>query len=390
LKSKLFGLASVGLKSVLDKTNEWVQANGELIASGVEGFITGLVADVNSLVDHIDEGVAIVRNFKDGVVDAFEDSAVVKTFGVALKALFGGDSNSGPRIQAYLLGHELANVGIALVAFSTGVKVARGAVFLFEIGIKAVRLITIAWEATVAFVKGTIALYSAVTEIGAANTVAFGAAMTESEIAAGALALEEEGLAVATGEVAVAAEGAEVGLAGMGVAAGVALAPIAAVAAALAAVALAGYEAAQFMNENGGLEGAKGFLGLSDNSNNWGFQGVDDVMNDQARKEAAQREAGKVKFSDTTQGAPMAQAYDQLSNRIGGVAPVSGGYAAQFMAPPGGAPPIAPPASPLANITPDQLKQSVEITIKTDGAATAEVSKRPSGAKVNVRPSGSL
>lgn len=393
LETKIFGLGSVGLKSVIDKVNAWVAANGDLISSGVEGFVTGLVADVNSLVDRIDTGVAILDNFKDGVVAAFEDSRMVKAFGVALNAIFGGDDSSGPRIKAYLLGQEIANLGLTLFALAGTVKVARAAVWAFEVGVKAVRLVTIAWNTAVAFVKGTISLFSAATEIGTANTVALGAAMTEADMAAGALAIEEAGLGVALEGVGVASVEAEAGIAAVGATAGAAAIPILAIAAAIGAVIAAAYNLKKFADENGGLAGiagaAKGLVGIG--TKDWGltgaFQGVDAAMNAQAKARAAENGSGTSEQAAAPGAPPPPADPAEIDAWVKS-------YLAQRVASPGvTTPPVVTPGvvTPAApQITPEMLKQGIEITVKADSGTTAEVTKRPTGAKVKTTPSGSL
>src|SRR6185503_15773354 len=102
-------------------------------------------------------------------------------------------------------------------------------------------------------------------------------------------------------------------------------------AAAIGAIALAYDQASKFGNENGGWEGFKGFLGAGADPTKFGFEGIDAAMNEQARKEAAQRETTKFKPPETVQSAVAAAAYDRLGAPL--AAPqlgAPGGYAAAF------------------------------------------------------------
>jgi len=401
LETKLFDLNGGGLKGAIDKTNAWVSANQDLIISGAAEYADKLVHGVEFLVDNIDTGISLLGNFKDGLVDAFEDSTSVKVFGAVLSTVFGGSDKNGPRMQAYELGKNVGDAVDKFILFTGVVKTAQFAVWGFANMAKIAKVAMWTWEAGVAAVKwATIALGAAEVET-AGLTVGFGAAMTEASLGAGELALGEEGVAAGLVEIEAASVGAESGIAGVGAAAGTALVPIAAAAAALAGIAAAAYEAKQFANENGGLEGVKGFLGIGNRRG--GFEGVDDAMNEQARKEAAQRDAATVKPWETVQGAAAAAAYDKF-----GAGPAASGYGpgsvpAGFGIPmpaPATAPQVVPGGSQsdaqaktnqqlndtLRQIVP-QLSGALKgtLTIRLPKGATGDVAGAPG---VNVQPSG--
>lgn len=60
--------------------------------------------------------------------------------------------------------------------------------------------------------------------------------------------------------------------------------------AAAAAVAAAVDQGSKFLDENGGWEGFKGFIGAGSDSTKFGFEGIDAAMNEKAKAEAAARE----------------------------------------------------------------------------------------------------
>lgn len=403
LKISLFDMQSGPLRGVVQGMTEWLDANSGVIASGINDFI--------------DESIPILQNFGEGVKDAFVDALpMIKGFGSALSTLFGNDS-AGPRMQAYLWGRDIANLGISFVKWSVGIKVAQMAIWGIGNAMKIARGIAIAYHAISGFLSTTMGLYTAVTTAGAGSTVAMGTAMTAASVSAGSLAVTEEAAAVAAFElesaaigaaaaeagVATASVGAAGGIASVGAAAAAAAIPIAAAAAALAALYAAYDQNEKLKKESGGkgiLDVAAGLMagkGLKEIA--------DEGLDEQAREEARQRNASAVKFSETTEGAPAAAVYDKIGMPA---APAAGSYANAFgmptpvgMAPPtsvappvGMAPPVAapPPTTAAPGITPDTLraavKNSLEVTVKSTDGTTAEVTKKPAGTKVNLQPSG--
>ncbi len=389
LEVKLFGLANTGLKGAIDKTNAWVAANGELIATKASGFITELVTDVGLLADNIDHGVKVLGNFKDGVVAAFEDSNTVKVFGFALNAVFGGPgSKDGPSIQAFILGERIGGLVFAFIGFEAIVKVTKGTVLAFEYGLKAIRGITILYEGTLALWKSTQLALNTAQQIGTANTIAFAGAMQTATIGAG-----EAATATTAASGAFSSLAAQAGLAAV----------------AVGAVYAAYDQAQKLASENGGWEGVGGMLGIG--THDWGFAGADEVMNRQAREEADKRRAarGPEAAEPAAPVTPAGIAYDKLA----GVPAAGAGYAQDFgfnvaaaqrapgpyadgFVPPGMAPPPAAPPPALARPVPSaeefHAMVAQELTVKVQAAdgTTAEITQKPKGAKVNLQPSGSF
>lgn len=403
LEDKLWNLNSGPLKGTIQRINAWVSANQDLIISGAQEYVGKIVTKVTELSTKIDVGISALSGFKDGLKEAFKDSKTIKAFGWVLSTVFGGsDDSKTPAEKAFALGKTVGDLTFAFLGFGSAVKIVKGTVFAFEIGMKAVRGVMIAYEAVQGFVTGTIALYTTATGVGTASTVAMGEAMTAASIGGGELALSEEAAAVAAAELEAASIGAEAGIAGVGVAAGVALAPIVAATAALAALAAAGYEAYKLMGENGGASGTwagvKGFFGVG--TKDWGAagtkEGLDSVMDQQAR--ARYQGAPAAPFSakgavdDLTGGNPGG-GYAGAFGVGAGAAPTPGPFAGGYVTP-GMAPPPAPPPmiAQAPAITPEALhaavSQALEVTVKADAGTTAEVTKKPKGAKVNLTASG--
>lgn len=366
LKIKLFDMQDGPLRGVVKGTTEWLDANSDLIAGGLNDFIK--------------EALPLLDNFKDGVLSAGENALpFIKGVGGFLTTLSGNDSKNA-RMEAFLIGESIAKWGIRWVEFSIAVKGARVAVFLFGNAAKIAKGIAIAWEFTMGTLKSAMYAYQVATGIGTANTVAFGGAMTTATVGA-------EGLTAATA----ATGGAMDSLAVKAGAVGLAL-----------AAAYAAYDqGSKFLAENGGWEGVKAFVGAGDDPTSFGRDAVLEMQNRQARERRAAEDAGVPKFSETVQGAPMARAFDKMGMPAAIPLTAPGGYAAAFGQPPTGgtlgmAPPPAapPPAAPAQSVTRDELsaavKQSLEVTIKTPEGTSAEVTKKPSGAKVNLQPSGSF
>lgn len=316
-----FDLVKGPLRAAAQGTREWLADNQDLLKSDVGGWVKGITDNVGSMRQGLEKGVAILDNFKDGLSGAFEDSNVIK-LGSALSGVFG-DSKTGPRQRAYEFGHALGTVGIDIISFIGLVKGAQAAVGLFELATKGAKAVKWTWElGSAAFeaARGFAAL-----QLSPGGIIALGSKITDAAGAAGKLSA----VRTVVNDV----------FDGWASKAGLA-------AAAIYSVYKAYEQAAAFGNENGGWEGAKAMVGLSDKTNNWGFQGIDDVLNDQAREQAARDNAGKVSFIDTTEGAPLARAYDKIANPV--TAPqlgAPGGYAAAFgfgAGTPAAAPQVAP------------------------------------------------
>ena len=373
LKISLFNMKSGPLREVVQGTREWIDANASLIASGIGDTIT--------------EWTPIVLNFADGVKDAFTDAApIIKSVGSGLGTVLSifGNSSESARMEAYSWGNDLATAGIALVAFTGATKAAsaatltfqfitkatRTAVLAYEYGVKGLRLVVIAYETSIKTARATSLAMALAMDAGVVSNNAMSLSMIRMKLAA----------AVAGG-----------GLKALAVTAGAALA-------AVAAVMLAVDQAMAFANENGGAEGVKGFFGIG--TDDWGFEGIDQAMNRQAKAEAEKRENAPASSPLDDIGLdPVTNADDTMSGY--GLSPADDrAYRDQlgllysptpaFSATP---PPAVPPAVPgQAGVSQaqmrDALKQSLEITVKAP-KDTAEVTKKPEGAKVKVQPSGS-
>lgn len=364
LKIKLFDLQGGPLRGVVKGMTEWLDANNEVIAGGLNDFIN--------------ESIPIVDNFFDGIKSGFENAMpFIKGVGSVLGELFGNDS-SNARMEAFLWGEDIAKWGIRFVEFTVAVKAARIGIFAFGKAASVARGIAIAYNATMGFLRGTLYAYQMATAVGTANTVAMSGALTG---------------------VGASAAGAEAGIAGVGAAATVAVAPVLAMVAAVTSLLAAGYLAYDFAKNNGGLEGVAGFLGVD--GGRGGFEGVDDAMNRQAREQAIRegRYTPVVPKAPRAAATPKEQAVFGVLDKYGlppAETPLArGGYAAAFglsqpgmPVPPAAAPPAYAPQPPTA----DQLKTLVQseltVNLKTDAGTSAEVTKKPPGAKVNLKPSG--
>ncbi len=390
-----FDLVKGPLRNAAQGTRAWLQDNQELIKTDVKGWVSGIVTGIGDMRQNLEKGVMLIGWFKDGLDHAFKHSASVAVFGTALKAVFGGNDSEGPGKKAYDLGYNIGYAVDKFILFTGVVKTAEVVLWGFSNVVKIAKGIQLAYNLVVTGAKAVTVALGAAELVTAGSTATLGTAMTAATIRAGAMAAGEEAAAAATTELAVAENAAAV--AGGKFAAlrgtlndtfGSVAGKAGLAAAAISAVAAAYDQFQKFEQENGGWEGVKGFFGQSDNSNNWGFEGVNDVMNAQARKEAAQRDAATPRFTDTPQGADMARKFDRMG--------MGGGDAA---APP----PVGPIASTRdqgADATArsnDQLRTAVDaLAAKFAGGggtvklilpkgATAEVSGAPG---VEVQQSG--
>lgn len=355
VKIRMFNMQSGPLRGVVKDMTAWIDANHAVIESGVAEFIK--------------EATPLVIGFGEGLRSAFQElgpeiKGVAKLFGVF------GDETLGAQANAYFFAKDLVKWGKWYVIYSVGIKAAQVATFTLGNATKIARGIVIAYEATVRGVRGAILLYEIASKAGVASTIAMSVA---SKAAAADAVLMRTGILSASGS-----------FTSMAATAGAA-------AAAIGGIYLAWTQLDQLQKENGGWEGLGGFLGIG--TSDWGFEGVDEVMNRQAREEYDRQ-----RFLE-----PQEPSAPQPVTGFFNPTPApgqQGGYAAAFGMGPGqqGMPPAAPPvagtATPAAPpITREELhdtvKNSLEVTIKAP-RDSAEVTKKPSGAKVNLQPSGDL
>lgn len=389
LEDKLWNMNSGALKGTVERVNAWISANQDLILSDVQGYVGKLVTEVEDLSKNIGTGVTMLGGFKDGMKEAFDNSAI-KGFAEVVGKVFGGAGEADPAKRAHDFGKTVGEIGFGLVGFAGIVKTAQlgvGAYGLAMKGVKAAKWIGEFAGAT----KGLAQSAQVAGEVGPAGIVSMGNAIN--------------GLG---GSFETAADGAS-RVAGMrgaindtfdswGAKAGLA-------AAAIGAIALAYDQASKFGNENGGWEGFKGFIGAGDDPTKFGFEGIDAAMNAQARQRRAAQDA-----ANPTAATPASDAYEGLGTPKGyagafgvgptapwapgmGAPPAPGPWAGGYVTP-GMAPPPAPPPmiAQAPAITPEALhaavSQALEVTVKADAGTTAEVTKKPKGAKVNLTASG--
>lgn len=371
LKIKLFDMQNGPLRGVAKGTTEWIDANSDLIAGGLNDFIR--------------EAIPLLDNFKDGVLSAGEEALpLLRGVGNVLGKVFGTDSKS-QRQEAFLWGETIATWGIRWVEFTVLVKGAQLAMWGFGNATKIARGATIAYEATITFFKGTMALYNTVTAVGSANTIAFAGALQGTSVAAGGAA-----------SAATAATGAFSSLA--------AQAGLAAVA--IGAVWLANDQLNKFLAENGGWDGFDAFMGLGTEGGEWGFEAVDAMQNRKAKERAAAegRTGGpsapltpKQEAAAKLLGIPSEGGKGSYAEQFGLPAPAPrspGPYADAFVAPGGMAPPASPVPPALARPVPTpeefhaMVQQELTIKLTAEPGTSAEVTKKPKGSKVSLPPSG--
>lgn len=368
-KIAIFNLQNGPLRGVVQEMTKWVDVNRDVAASGVSDFIR--------------EATPLIKGFGEGLRFAFIDlgseiKGVAKFFGVFTSSSMGAQS------QAYFFAKDLVKWGKWFVIYSVGIKAASAATWAISNATKIARVSVIAYEATVRGVRGAIILYEIASKAGVASTVAMSVA---SKAAAVDMAvMKTQAFAAGGGFTEMAKTAGAAGLA-------------------IGAIYLAWSQLDQFQKQNGGWEGVSGFLGLD--GGRGGFEGVDDVMNRQAREQdlrdnplVPQRAP---RAPTTPQEAKVFNALDKYGLPPPQKAPGPGGYAAAFgITPPAtGGVGMPPPATAPSSTTPqpagatvaevrDAVKQSIEVTLKVPGGVSAEVTKKPAGAKVNLKPSGDL
>lgn len=262
VKIAIFGVIKAPFRSLVQGLTDWTTANQKVIASGIEDFLK--------------RATPLVENFGDGMRDAFKQAKpTIDSVGTALQTVFGDDSGAGPVFRAHDLGYKVTDLGITFLKFWLVTKAVTAATALWGFVVGTVRTGMLAYETAVTAVKWAVVQYQIWSKAGTLSTLAMSAS---SVIATGSLIAQRVG-----------AFGAAVGMRALAIASWAASAPVLAVAAAIAAVLAAAYQLYAFMNENGGFEGLKGAFGVG--TRDWGFKGVDEVMNRQAKKRRAEEDA---------------------------------------------------------------------------------------------------
>lgn len=363
----LFGLESGALRGVVQGTREWVDANKEWIALGVD--------------TKIQEWTPLVENFGDGLSDAFTDiEGPIRKAGNAL-GLFG-DGAAGSRTQAYGLGNDVANLGFALVGITAASKLASFATWGLVAGTKAARFAGIALEGTLTAVKWAMVSHNVWTKASIASTWQL---VTATGSVTGLLIQQRAAALWASG-----------GLLQLAKTTG--------------AAAAAAYALYKVNEQNEALKNETGGKGILDVGWEWattnkGLKEIaDENLDKQAKARAAERDAeerpgGRYRSLDlggfSTEGLADAAGRDvgiaeieSLNRQLGMLNPRIGTAETMGMAPPPAGPPMAPPAQGVTKAdVKDAVKQSLEITVKAP-PDTAEVTKRPAGSKIKTTPSG--
>lgn len=375
-KIKLFNMESGPLRGVVKGMSAWVDANGAIIASDIGKFI--------------EQATPVVIGFGNGLKSAFQQlSPAVKEVGKFV-GIFGNEA-LGAEANAYLFAKQVVHCGLAFVAFTGATKVARMAVFAFEIATKSARLIMLAWNAAIGLARSAVLTYEIATKAGVAGTMAMSAS---SVIATGNLIRQRAAAFAAAG--------------GMRALAG---------AAGLATVAYLSYQAVT--EQNDALKKETGGKGVLDVGWEWmttdkGLKEIaDENLDKQAKEDFKQRQAAKEREAQLAKANNIGMASvnaPSLGNDFGGEAGLTleqrfaqleamkAPPAFTAGAPAGGATTGAPEAVAAQPVlSPDELsalkgvaKQQLELTIKTPEGTTAEVTKRPKGTNVNVAPSGGM
>lgn len=249
LKIALFSTQSGPLRDIVKGTTAWLDANSQVMTSG--------------FVDFIKTAIPILQGFGEGVRNSFRDIApLAKGAAEAIGSIFGSDG-MGAQSQAYFFGRTITKVGFALLGVVVVTKLASAAVFAFGAVTKAAQAAVWLFRAALWVAQGALAAYQFVVGGGIQATIRM----------AGTVA-SLSGMLIEQKIASIAAAGGF----------GAMLIPLAAVALAIGAIYIAWKQLQTFMDENGGFEGVKGFLGIG--TDDFGFEGVDQVMNRQARNRA--------------------------------------------------------------------------------------------------------
>jgi len=361
LKIKLFDLQGGALRGLVQGMTAWLDANNEVIASGINNFIK--------------EVTPLVIGFAEGLRSAFlELGPEIKGVAGAL-GIFKSDT-IGAQSQAYFFAKDLVKWGTRWVEFTVILKAGRVAIWGITNATKIARLTAIAYNATMGFLRATVYAYQMATGVGTASTIAMSGALTG---------------------VGASAAGAEAGIAGVGAAATVAVIPVLALVAAITSLLAAGYLAYEFARVNGGVEGVEAFF--TPTAGQSPFESVDAVMDRQAREEAIREGRYKPvvpeapRAAATPKEAAVFGALDKYGMPLEGGG--GGGYAAAFglppapgMTPPEAAAPAYGPQVPTKEEFSAMVQQELTIKLKAEPGTTAEVEKKPKGSKVNLPASG--
>lgn len=341
LKIALFSTQSGPLRDVVKGMREWLDANQEFIVSGI--------------VDFIKSAIPVIKSFGEGIVAQFSKAqpyleGLVNVFG----SLFGlfTEKSQGAQAQAFFLGEKIAKLAFGLGGLVLALKLAEFATFAFGGMVKATQLAVFVFTGIVKGAQAALVLYEFWSKAGAG----------------GALALQFASKAAAADMVIakVAAFGASGGFTALAGAAGAA-------AAAIGALYLAWDQLSKFMDENGGWEGLKAFVGAGEDSTDFGFSAVDNVMNKQAKKRAETENSLGWRDPAAPVDPNRAAAFDKIAGAYGaptqgyGIAPApaqGGGQAAPSPAQP-------QPASPWGEFAPqdmrDLFKGTIDVNIKDPG-----------------------
>lgn len=295
MKIAVFNVVKGPFRSAIQSLTEWTAGNTAFLASGFG--------------EKIKEWTPLVVGFADGVAVSFQKvKPVVRAVGDAFDFAFGQKA-AGAQAQAYFFGRRLTDLVFVLLALMVLTKAASAATWAFQVASKAVAAAVWLYEAALVATRWAVFWYGVWSKAGAASTIAMAGA---SVIATGQMVLQRAS-----------AFAAAAGMRVLAVASWAASSPILAVAAAIAALLVAADQLMSLVNENGGLEGMAGMLGIG--TEGWGFAGIDEAMNKQARARAA---AGKNK---ATTGATAEMSPAQLLSALQGTELMR-----QFQAPTGG------------------------------------------------------
>ena len=174
VKISLFGIAGGGLRDVVQRTNEWVIANKDLIAS--------------KFVEYLGNAKFAVELFANGAARGFAEARTAFAPVVWLFGVFGkhmSDSGTWPE-KVRLIGEAfgfLGGVAVAFVAFTVAVKAARVAVFALELATKGASAATWLWNAAIGANKVATSSSTVVTIVSTAATNAGRLAMIGSTLA---------------------------------------------------------------------------------------------------------------------------------------------------------------------------------------------------------------
>lgn len=190
--TKLFDLEKGPLRDVVKGTTAWVQANSDVMLSGIG--------------DKITEWTPLVKNFGDGMKDAFtEAKPVIEGVAGALSGVFGSGAG-GARIQAYELGNNIATAAVRLGEFWLITKAVTAATATWSFVVGAAKKAQMAWTvATLAFetsiktARATTLALAIAADAGVVSGNAWSLSMIRMRLASLSAAGGMKALAVASG-----------------------------------------------------------------------------------------------------------------------------------------------------------------------------------------------